>query len=203
MSISSQAENRRPSRRQILVLTGFTFVFIVFISSFFIIRGQTVPFTTISRGDWLALRGGADYVTHPELTKPVLFVITNPQDVDMFIEFLDLQPRQLRGNRAVGQEIDRLRQIDYSQVCVVVVFQGYRGSTNHGVTIEYITGSNNRLALHTRFKELLPGEGAGAMVTDPYHMIAIPKTEIQDQSVVFEIWNGIQLVATGTPIISS
>jgi hypothetical protein len=178
-------------------LFGVGLLILITLLYWVLLYATAMPFTTISREGWLGMsRGNGDYVTDPSLTEPTLFVITNEQDVDAFIGWFPILPEQLSENWTTGLLIKKLRQVDFTKECVVVVFQGYRGSTAHSITIEQITRYGNHVVLHTQFDEQRWGEGAGAMVTDPYHMVALAKAGLQGRTITFDVWKTWQVVAS-------
>ena len=67
---------------------------------------------------------------------------------------------------------------------ILAVFQGSRGSTGYGVKIIGVSETEEQLTVVVKYRELGPGEGAAAIMTYPFSMVSVPRS---DKAVGFRI----------------
>lgn len=84
---------------------------------------------------------------------------------------------------------------DLSAYLVVVIYQGWKGSTGYSVEVADIQRKNNTITVYARFREPAPREITNPLVTSPYYILKIKKTSGLKGDFIFV------LVANGKEII--
>jgi hypothetical protein len=154
----------------------------------------TLAFTTIAQG--------IDFTSDPLLEKPQITIITNAQAVDTALRQAAGDPPVLERNQ---HPVEQARQIDYGRFFALLVLQGKQGSSGYSVTVDRVVRQGNQVQVLATF--VRPAEDGTpvatlAVITDPYHLISIPKTGTWGQDVRFELVDQGKVVAEVIHVIS-
>ncbi len=74
---------------------------------------------------------------------------------------------------------ERLRKLDYGAYFAVGVFQGRQPTNGYAVYVYRVEYIENRVLVYAHFKLRDPEYGANDIVTSPYHLVKVPKGELQ------------------------
>jgi hypothetical protein len=129
---------------------------------------RPLPFETLDQGS--TLRGyQPDYSSDP-----LIRVIAAEQEVDPLLAdipvFVDV--------------LERIEQVDYSKLVVILALQGYRGTGGYSIAIQEIHQRNNQIDVEATLREPGPEDGRTAAETDPYHIVTVSKEHFEQGSTV-------------------
>jgi hypothetical protein len=119
-----------------------------------------------------------------ELQSPRMTVVATEADIDS-LEGIIKDPAK-----------NELRNIDFGDTFVLVVFQGMKGSLGYGVTVTQILQTQNQVDVYAEFEE--PQGGAADAISSPYQVVAVNKTVqgytqfnliVDNQTVFSESWD--------------
>jgi hypothetical protein len=157
--------------------------------------GTTLSFTTIAQGLGIS--------SDPSRQEPRVIVITSAQDYETAL-------RQAGGDPpTLGRDlhpVEQARQIDYNRFFALLVLQGKQGSSGYSVMVDRVVRQGNRVqVLATFVRPRVDGTPVVtlAVITDPYHLIAISKTGTWGQNVRFELVDKGNVVAETTHTIAN
>lgn len=125
--------------------------------------GRTIPFVSLSREEGMAHHP-------PDLEEPSIFVVGSAPEAERFAGWFD--------NSNVSDVSERIRKVDLTTTLIVAVFSGHMGSNGHGVTIKEVSTSPGRVDLRVMLTRPAPGHAASDVETYPYHMIMIPRKDL-------------------------
>ena len=157
------------------------------------VAGTNLSFTTIAIG----VQIGGLFVD-----KPQVIIITNVQEVDTALRQAAGDPPALTRN---PHPVEQARQIDYTHSFAILILQGWQGTSGYSVTVDQVVRQGDRVLIQATF--VRPGgedgtpEAHSAVITDPYHLIAIPKTGTWGLDVRFELVEQGNVVADATHFI--
>lgn len=122
---------------------------------------------------------------------PQILVIANPHDVEAIASILgiDLQ------DSSYQSFINTLHGIDYEQFVVVLAAQEQSGPYS-GITVQHVAYLANQVTVQAQLFRY-SGDGP-AVVTDPYHLIAVRKDGLHGPNIHFKLTNGWFVVADTT-----
>lgn len=66
---------------------------------------------------------------------------------------------------------------DWSTYCVVVIYQGMKTQTEYFIEVTDVHQEGNTIKIYAQFNEPSPGTPAGQLVTSPYYILKVKKTE--------------------------
>jgi hypothetical protein len=143
--------------------------------------GEVLSFTTIAQNNSLNYEG----------VRPRIMVIATAQEVEGVANSLFV-------NRTA--ETADLRQLDYDRAFAVLVFEGWQNSGNK-TTIQRMIRDGDRVMVEAAFVDPPPESGQQGDLFQPYHLVAIPKTEAWNQLITFELINNGEKIAEITHTI--
>ncbi|MBX3015244.1 MAG: protease complex subunit PrcB family protein [Caldilineaceae bacterium] len=116
-----------------------------------------VPFETIVAEEW----GGAY-----ESEEPRVFLLTEPTAIDQIASLIE------------QDQLEQLRQADYTRELVVAVFQGLQPSSDYKVVVTRITKQDTLLRVYVQFWQPSSSQGAAPAETSPYHIVKIKTVDL-------------------------
>lgn len=138
----------------------------------------TLPFETIEQTDW------AGTEKPYESREPSMIIVSLPEEVDNLSGFISEESKA------------KLQALDYSSHFAILVLQGWKPTTGYKVNVVRVSRLKDIVNVYADFVEPKPNEEKGNLVTSPYHLIQIPKTERWGQDITFT------LVVSETTVIS-
>lgn len=153
-----------------LLITSLTIMMLIGCQS----GAQVIPFETLIESE----EGG----NYPE-TEPTIFLINSAEEIAQ-VE-LYLQPERL----------DAIRNVDFEQHSVLILFRGSKPSSGYRTIIEQIIQSDDEAAVHAQFWNPSPHWGETTALTSPHHIVKISK-QSTEPSLKFTIK---QKIVTPTP----
>jgi hypothetical protein len=155
--------------------------------------GTILAFTTIAQGEHISAK--------QLLEKPHIIIITNAQEVDAALRQVAGDPPALE---RTPHPVEQARQIDYDRSFAILTLQGGQGTSGYSITVKQVSRQGNQVQVQASF--VRPGEdgtpvGTSAVETDPYHLIAVPKTGTWGQDVRFELIDKGKVVAETTHLM--
>jgi hypothetical protein len=123
---------------------------------------REIPFQTVALEEW-----GNGY----EGAEPLLLLVTQADELQQFATWL--KPDHLQA----------LNQIAFTEVAVVVLFRGLKGSSNYRTVIERITQRDGQLVVYAQFWEPNPQWASAAAETSPYHIVTISRAYLEPMTV--------------------
>jgi len=94
-----------------------------------------------------------------------------------------------------------LANINYSRDMAIVVFQGWKGSIEYGITIQKIIFIDNSVQIYANVVEPTPGKEEHPMEISPYHLVKLDKTLLSGKEITFELIINQNVEFTTTQII--
>jgi hypothetical protein len=155
--------------------------------------GTILAFTTIAQGDQIS---GTLFVTRPQI-----IIIANASDVDVALRQATGDPPRLTMS---PHPVEQARQIDYTRSFAILALQGGQGTSGYSVTVDQVIRQEDRVQVQASF--VWPGQdgspaATSAVLTDPYHLIAILKTGAWGAGIRFELVDKGNVVAQTTHTI--
>jgi hypothetical protein len=155
--------------------------------------GQSLSFTTVAKE--------LDYNSNPSRREPQVLVITSAQDFETALRLVAGDPPSLTTS---PHPIEQARQLDYSRSFAILVLQGRQGTSGYSVTVDRMDRQGDRVQVLAAFVRPNDVEGpvaTSAILTDPYHLIAIEKMGAWQQEIRFELVEKDQAVVETTHYI--
>ena len=146
---------------------------------------QPLPFETISH---------AEVINYRE-DNPKLLVITNTEELKL-ITFLSVAD-----NTRESELLDKLRQLDYDHIFVILIFYGYVGSGGYDITVQQISRQGDQIFVRATFVSPKSNSLVTLGFTSPYHVVMVPRTGDWNATVRFVLLKENKLVAETTHFI--
>jgi len=103
-----------------------------------------------------------------ELDIPTIFVAGSPAEAARFTKWLN--------DASVAR---RIKEVNFNNSLVVAVFFGRTGSSGYGITIQQLRLTSGRVQVMVNLIEPTPGQNVLAIISYPYHIITIPRSELR------------------------
>jgi hypothetical protein len=140
----------------------YLFLFVLLSAAALLLSGckaEELPFETIEKGELIS----ADRVYEGINSK--LVVLTSASEARLL-------------ERGISRQAQAdLEALDYERSFAIAVFQGYKGSSGHGVQIESLMLEDITITVKALFND--PEKGQVEIITDgdysPYHLVKVPK----------------------------
>jgi hypothetical protein len=110
-----------------------------------------------------------------EARQPGLIVISSFQDL-----------ANLDG-LVTDEAMAKLQELDYAAYFALVVFQGWKPTTEYSVQIDRVARTGKTINVYAQFHEPRPDELKGDLVTSPYHLVQVQKIGEWDQEFSFQV----------------
>lgn len=131
--------------------------------------GQEIPFKTIEQAK---ISGQGGYF---DGTSPSLILIMGTPIIDDMDKLFTIDAER------------NLKNINFSKEIVLVVFQGWKGSLEHEITIRKITFQDNTVLIYSDVTEPTPGMEEHPMETSPYHLVRLDKSLFSGKEIIFKL----------------
>ncbi|MEW5872166.1 MAG: protease complex subunit PrcB family protein [Chloroflexota bacterium] len=95
--------------------------------------------------------------------------------------------------------ISELNMLEYKPSFAIVVFQGRKPTDRYSVQIERITRSGDKVRVFIKLLEPPQDQAKNDIITSPYHLVSVQKTDSWAQNVTFEVVDSL----TNTVIAST
>jgi hypothetical protein len=109
-----------------------------------------------------------NYKATKEKDRPRLSVITNQKEIASVEKWI--RPEHL----------PLVKNVDYNQFWVAIVFSGYRGENKQGIEINQIVKNSNEVTLSVSFTSPAEGEIRNPIVTSPYLILEIQRMDLPE-----------------------
>lgn len=96
---------------------------------------------------------------------PQLWIVTAP-DIDSLLQD-QLDPSYL----------ELIRQTDFSVSFIAVIYQGQKGSTGYLIEVTDVQQKDNTITIYAQFHEPAPDSLTNPLITSPYYILKVEKTE--------------------------
>ena len=146
-------------------------------------EGEVLPFETIEQ------QGSSGTGGLYESEQPTFHVLTSAEQVDQLARLVTAEAQM------------HLSALDYDEVVVVVVFQGWKPTNGYGVEVEQVVRRGNRVVVEAQFTERNPEMAAADEETSPYHVVAVSKAGEWGEDVRFLLHAEGQVVQEQTYFI--
>jgi len=130
---------------------------------------RDLPFETIEQKEWAGT--GQSY----EAREPGLMIISRLQDITSLDKLV------------TDGAMTKLKELDYDNCFVLVVFQGWKPTTGYRVQIDRTTRTGKMINIYTQFLEPKPEEAKADAITSPYHLVQVQKTGEWGQEISFQV----------------
>jgi len=121
----------------------------------------SIDFQTVAQGDSLIA----------ELTTATILVAGSSEEASQFNGLFD--------DVAISQQIEG---VDFGMNWLVLVFSGAAGSSGYGISVEAVQPVDGEVGLHVQQSEPDPDLMVSAVISYPYHMITINKSDLPENS---------------------
>ncbi len=124
---------------------------------------KEIPFETISEYP----------ISYYEQSEPALVAVSDRAGLESL-------PRLM----SHGFDVDKaLSETDFSTCFLLVAFQGLQGSGGHSIEVLDIQRSGERIEVRAKFTS--PESGATLLVTSPYHVVRVKRTDLGSGKLTF------------------
>ncbi len=110
-----------------------------------------------------------------EAREPGLIVVAQPDEVAELDDWVTETSKE------------QLQVMDYDAYFALVVFQGMKPTDGYGVRIERVVREGNEVTIYAQFQEPHPDQRKNDIVTSPYSLIQVQKTDTWDQNIKFNV----------------
>lgn len=86
------------------------------------------------------------------------------------------EAQALRG-QIYPEILEQVQETDFSAFFVIAVFQGEKGSTGYSVEVTDVQRKDNTITIYAQFHEPAPDALTNPLITSPYYILKVEKTE--------------------------
>jgi len=147
------------------------------------VPGDPVPWDTIAFYD----DAQTNYKATREEDRPRLSVITHQEEIGSVKAWIR------------DEHLPLIQNVDYNQFIVLIIFSGYRYENEQGIEINKIAKNGNEVTLLVSFTEPAEGVARGQIITSPYLILEIYRSDLPENPDFVLIANGkeIDRIASG------
>jgi hypothetical protein len=174
----SDHPGENPRYRRFWAALAVSVVVLLTVAAVWAYSSISLPFETLSKWD-------VDEASY-KISTPALFVFASQSDV--------LQP--LSGLQLPALVSQQLMAVDYRHSIAILALRGY-GGAYPGVRVSWVGHQGKQVIVLIEFKNPSPWQGIPQMTGDPYHMVLIPRDNLEGE-LRFSLFVGLREVAATT-----